>query len=181
MARCENCQRPLCLSCAVPFRGEVLCAADAARRLGGPEPVAQPVTASSRRPVLMLGLLLVALAATIPPWHRSGVLTSVFSAWRPTDPWAMATCLALCAGALQAGLMAIRGGSAWLRWASAGVAMAGAVATIVALLRAPDYFSPTPAPFVVLALALSVAAIGFLRQDVTFWRSRGSNRLLSRP
>lgn len=164
MALCQNCQRPLCLSCAVPFRGEVLCAADAAHRLGGPEPLPQPLAESSRRPVMMVGLLLIALVATIPPWHRSGVLTSVLSAWRPTDPWAMVACLALVAGTLLAGRMAVRGGPVWLRPASVAAAGTGGVATIVALLRAPDYFSPTPAPFVVLALALSVTAIGFFRR-----------------
>lgn len=112
----------------------------------------------------MLGLLLVALVGTIPPWHRSGVLTSVFSAWRPTDPWAMVACMALGMGGLLAVGMAVRGRPAWLRPASAGAALAGGVATIVALLRAPDYFSPTPAPFAVVAVALGVAAIGFFRR-----------------
>lgn len=112
----------------------------------------------------MVGLLLAALAATTPPWHRSGVLTSMLSAWRATDPWALVACLGLVTGALLAGRMALRGGPAWLRPASAAAALAGGVATIVVLIRAPDYFSPTPAPFVVLALALSVAAIGLFRR-----------------
>jgi hypothetical protein len=164
VARCQGCQRLLCLSCAIPFRGRVLCAADAARELGAPEPLPQPVARSARRPLVTVGLLLLALVATFPPWHRSGVLTSVLSAWRPTDPWAMVSCLALGVGTLLAVGTAIRGRRpAWLGPASAGAALAGGAAAIVALLRAPDYFSPTPAPFAVVALTLGVAAIGFFR------------------
>jgi hypothetical protein len=163
VAQCQDCQRFLCLSCAIPFRGRVLCAADAARELGGPEPLPQPVARSTRRPLVMVGLLLLALVATLPPWHRSGVLTSALSAWRPTDPWAMVSCLALAVGTLMAVGTAVRGRPAWLGPASTGAALAGGAAAIVALLRAPDYFSPTPAPFAVVALTLGVAAIGFFR------------------
>jgi hypothetical protein len=163
---CHSCGRAVCLSCAIPFRGEVLCESCAARRLGAPSPEPRPV-ASSRRPELVAAtLLLVGLVATAPPWHRSGTLTSAFSAWVPSpDPWPLIACLAMAAAGGVALGSALLGDSP-SRAASRGYAALAAGAAVIAartLLAAPDYFSPTPAPFVAFAASLGAAVIGAVR------------------
>jgi hypothetical protein len=68
------------------------------------------------------------------------------------------------AGAVALGRVFL--GSGPSRAASSGyAALAAGAAVIVArtLLTAPDYFSPTPAPFVAFGASLGAAAIGLLR------------------
>jgi hypothetical protein len=109
-------------------------------------------------------LLLVGLAGTAPPWHRSGTLTSAFSAWVPNpDPWPLVSCLAVIVAAAVAAGGLLLGPS---RGITGGYAVLGAAAAGIAartLLAAPDYFSPTPAPFVVFAASLGAAAVGAVR------------------
>jgi hypothetical protein len=156
----------VCLECAIPFRGPALCPDCAARELGSPlpdPPRAQP----SRRPeVAAASLLGLALASTFPPWQGEGELTGVLSAWRPgLEPWALAACLSLLAGAALAltPLVLRRGPGPLTAAGYATMAVLGAVATAVTLVAAPDFFSPTPAPFVAAALALAAAGVGFTR------------------
>ncbi|HYH27891.1 MAG TPA: B-box zinc finger protein, partial [Actinomycetota bacterium] len=60
---CVRCRRPACLDCAIPFRGELLCAEDAAEEIGA------PTVAPSRdsRPVgrWAAAVLLLGVAATV--------------------------------------------------------------------------------------------------------------------
>ena len=153
---CERCSRTLCLECAVAFRGAVRCERCAARELGDPEPTAP----QRRRPIrpehVALALLLVGLAATLPPWHRSGTLTSGLSAWSLTlDGWAAlgCACLALAAIVVVLGLLkpVMR-----RRLSTAALLLSGAacLAIAIALLRAPTFFSSTPAPFLAAAGAM---------------------------
>jgi hypothetical protein len=166
VASCARCGRPVCLECAIPVRGEVLCAEDAARELGSPLPN-PPRVQPSRRPELLAGTLLaLALVATVPPWQGEGELTSILSAWRPgLEPWALVACVSvLAAAALALAPVVVNNGPGALlvvAYASLGILAAGA--TAVTLVAAPDFFSPTPAPFVTIALALTGAGVGFTR------------------
>jgi hypothetical protein len=163
---CGSCGRAVCLSCAIPFRGRVLCEACAARELGAPPPEPSPIPSSRRPDLIAATLLVLGLLATAPPWHRSGTLTSAFSAWIPSlDPWPLVACLAMvAAGAVAVGPLLL--GSGPSRAAARGYAvLAAGAAVIVArtLLAAPDYFSPTVAPFVAFAASLGAAAVGYIR------------------
>ena len=160
---CGRCGRTLCLECAIPFRGGLRCDACAAIELGDPAPPPAPRRPRIGLPRAAPALLLLALVATIPPWHRSGTLTSTLSAWRPSlDPWATigSVTVALAAAVL---LVALRRAHA-RGWTSAGggLAAAGAVATLVSLVRAPDFFTATPAPFVTLLAAAAGAILAWL-------------------
>lgn len=163
--RCAECGRPACLSCAVPFRGRVLCASCAARALGEPSPPARP----SRRwglPDQVAGaLLVVALLLTVPPWHRFGALTRPLSAWRPEpDPWPTAACALLLAAALVLMLpMALRRPPAQLITAASGaLAALGALAILRAFLGAPDFYRHTAAPLGAMAAGVGVAVLSLV-------------------
>lgn len=166
VASCARCGRPVCLECAIPFRGPALCPQCAARELGSPLPDA-PAVQPSRRPELVAGTLLaLALVATVPPWHGEGELTSFLSAWRPgLEPWAVVACFSLLAatGLAVAPLVLRNGPGALIVAGYASLSVLAVGATAVTLLAAPEFFSPTPAPFAVLVLALSAAVVGFGR------------------
>lgn len=108
-----------------------------------------------------LVLLLVSLVATIPPWHRSGTLTSAFSAWLPSpDPWSLvagvAVLLATCLCALAVARR--RTTPRWtLTWAA--LAILAAVTVGVDVFSAPRFFTVTAAPMV---MAVSAAAAGVI-------------------
>jgi hypothetical protein len=163
---CDSCGRAVCLACAIPFRGQVLCEACAARRLGSPPPDPAPVPSSSRPDLLAAGLLAVGLLATFPPWHRSGTLTSPFSAWIPSpDPWPLVACLAMAAAAAVALGNVILGSGPSRAGVTGYAILAAGAAVIVArtLIAAPNYFSPTAAPFFAFAASLGAAAVGVVR------------------
>ena len=164
---CDSCGRAVCIACAIPFRGGVLCVSCAARELG--EPLPPPaVPARSRRPDLVAATLLaLALAAGSLPWDRLGILTSFLSAWRPTpEPWPfVATVLLVIAG--LAAVLPLRFGP---RRPTRGAALAYGLCAIAAATAAarqiygsPDFVSHTPIPYVVVALATGAGLIGLSR------------------
>jgi hypothetical protein len=167
VGRCASCDRPSCLDCAVPFRGRLLCQACASRELGSPSPPEPARPRPSRRPEIAAAVLLgLALLATVAPWHRSGTLTSVLSAWRPgAQPWSLVACIGVAA-ALSAVLGPMVLGRALSRPIAAAYALMAALAataTLITLAAAPDYISPTAAPFGALAAAAGASAVGFTR------------------
>jgi hypothetical protein len=189
VGRCEDCGRATCLDCAVPFRGRLLCTACASKALGTPEPVQRPVARASPASAVVVGALLaVALGATIPPWHRSGTLSRPFGAWRPLPEVAPLVAVLALSGAaglllwaavrhrLRRPLMAVVG----------AVSLLGAVATAVSMLRAPDFYAFTPAPFVAMGgavLAAIVAFVGLFRGRTLFdpASAQGMARSAPRP
>ena len=156
---CGGCGRTVCLECAVPFRGSVRCERCAALELGDPEPVAARPRRLPRTDQVALIPLVAGLAATVPPWHRSGTLTSPLSAWSFTlDGWAALGCAALAAAAAATLLGLLRpgwGGSS--RALAMTMSLLSVLAISVALGRAPEFFSSTPAPFLALTAAIAGA------------------------
>ena len=158
---CERCERTVCLECAVAFRGTVRCERCAALELGDPEPVTTPSRRLLRPEHGVLALLVTGLAATFPPWHRSGTLTSVLSAWRvPLDGWAALGCIALAAAAALM-LPTLLRPSAGTRKRVAVLALSAlsAFAIGIALVRAPGFFSSTAAPYIAGAAGFGAGAV----------------------
>lgn len=159
---CERCGRTVCLECAVPFRGGIRCERCAALELGEPAPTSPERRRRLRAEHAELALLLVAAAATIPPWHRSGTLTSPLSAWSfGLDGWAALACVALAAAVAPILLALLRPASG--RWAMAtgsALSAVSAMAIGIALARAPGFFSSTPAPFLALGATIAAASAG---------------------
>jgi hypothetical protein len=164
--RCQDCGRAACLDCAVPFRGRVLCRTCAAKAVGTPDPPEPVVTRPSPGSDLVVGgVLFVALAATMLPWHRSGTLTGSFSAWRPgMELPVFLAVMALVAAIGLVAASALTKGSVRQDGAVAVLAIFAAGATAFSLLRAPDFYAFTPAPFVTLGASLVAAALSVARR-----------------
>ena len=166
--RCAECGRAACLSCAVPVRGQVLCAECARRVVGEPIRGPAPSRAGSRLPDLVATILLgIALLATLVPWDRFGNLTGMLSAWRlRPDPWPLLAALMLLGATVAAGVVLVRRWPAVLWYSAAAytaLGAAAALAVLVAVLRAPDFTSHTPAPYVAFAGAVGAALAGGMR------------------
>lgn len=167
--RCAECGRTACLSCAVPVRGRVLCTECTRRVVGEPVRAAAPSRGlGSRIPDVAAAILLgTALLATLVPWDRFGTLTGMLSAWRlRPDPWPLLAALMLLLATIAAGMVLLRRWPAILRYSAVAytaVGAAAAVAVVVALLRAPDFTSHTPAPYVALIGAIAAAVVGAVR------------------
>jgi hypothetical protein len=167
--QCAECGRPACLTCAVPVRGRVLCVECARRVLG--EAVRGPTQArgrGSRIPEAAAAILLgAALLATLLPWHRFGALTGMLSVWwLPSDPWPFLSGLLILIAAVAAGLVLLRRWPTVLRYSALAypaVAAGAAGAVAVALVRAPDFTSNTPAPYVALIGSAGAALVGAAR------------------
>jgi cobalamin synthase len=165
VGRCARCTRATCLACAVPVRGTTLCRECALREVpdhGAAGPA--PAPARRRLDVLAAAFLGVAGVATIIPWHRFGILTSILSAWRPEAGWwAPVASASILAGGITAAWWARRpsGGRGRLRAYTALAALA-TVATGGAVVAAPPFVSHTPAPFVVLGASAAACVIGSL-------------------
>jgi hypothetical protein len=105
--------------------------------------------------------------ATALPWHRFGALTGILSAWRPgPDPWPLLATLLLLLATIAAAVVLLRRWPAILRYSAVTytvVGAAAALAVVVALLRAPDFASHTPAPYVALLGAMGAALVGVVR------------------
>lgn len=164
--RCTECGRAACLSCAIPVRGRVLCAECARRLVGEPVRAQAPSRGlGSRLPDVAATMLLgAALLATLVPWDRFGNLTGVLSAWRlRPDPWPLLAALMLLVATIAAGLVLLRRWPAILRYSAAAytaMGAAAALAVVIALLRAPDFTSHTPAPYVAFVGAMGAALVG---------------------
>lgn len=160
---CERCRRLVCLDCAIPFRGAVRCEQCAALELGDPAPEATADRPRILGQYLALLFLLLGLAATIPPWHRSGTLTTVMSAWSfVLDPWAAFGCVAVAAGSLGALLAVLRPDRARFSGVAAALGVAGAISIAVSLAREPSFFSATLAPVAALVASLAAAVVSAL-------------------
>jgi hypothetical protein len=164
---CASCGRLVCLDCAIPFRGQILCAEDAARELGDPTP---PPTPADRRPrrIELAGALLLAVAvlATIPPWDNFGSLTGVLSAWRPEpEIWPLVAAAAALLGAVLAAWVAFRDGAPG-RARTAGWAAAALLSTLASarvIFGAPDFVDHSVAPYVTLVGSAGATVLGAYR------------------
>jgi hypothetical protein len=145
--RCFVCARPLCLSCAIAFRGRVLgpeCLAtvlDDAPRQAPPPPPRYP-----RGDLLALMGFGLALLLTVLPWTRFGGQSGPFDAWR--IHWSL---LAAVSSAL---------GLAFTIRALVRPVIAG-LGAVLGELRPPPLSEPTlAASFAVLGAGLALAGAG---------------------
>jgi hypothetical protein len=96
VARCDACEEPICLACAVPVRGRVIGPECLAAELGDPALTTPPdpdSTATAGSWATVAGAAL-ALVATIGPWTRTGAGDRLLGAWVPTLRWSMVAAVA---------------------------------------------------------------------------------------
>ncbi|MGH2724665.1 MAG: hypothetical protein ACRDI0_10480 [Actinomycetota bacterium] len=155
---CRSCGRAACLTCAVPFRGRVLCSTCAARELGEPDPP-EPRPAPFRRiPPSILVPFAVGVAATVPAWHWFGSRAQVLSAWLwAPDPWALLSSVCLSLGVAVAVMGRLLPPRRVFRFAAV-LGTIGGLAALWSVVGAPEYVQHTPAPSVAAAAGLLSAA-----------------------
>jgi B-box zinc finger protein len=90
IAACNRCGASLCVSCAVPVRGEVL-GPECIGEVLGRDTVRQPAEALDPGRLGLLGGfgLLIAAAATCIPWTWFGSGATLFGAWSLDRRWSM--------------------------------------------------------------------------------------------
>jgi hypothetical protein len=124
-------------------------------------------------------ILAIGLLATIPPWHRAGSLSGILSAWFPSSElpvFVAALCMAGAAALVLWAALAHRPGPGP---AAAAAVLSGVAAAAIAfsLLRAPDFYAFTAAPFVALAAATAASIVGAFRARRLTRRPSGSPRV----
>jgi hypothetical protein len=109
VARCGVCDRPLCLACAVPVRGEAI-GAECLSAVLGDDGVPAPPERAHRPAAPFLALLgaLVAVAGTALPWTRFGPGSAAFGAWSGTMRWSVAAALGAVVTAVLALALVVR-------------------------------------------------------------------------
>ena len=142
VARCEGCERPLCLSCAVPVRGSVL-GAECLPEPFGPDVPTAPHPGSTPLQLVAGAGLALALLGTLLPWSRFGVGSGAFGAWGEPIRWATLTVVAVLLGILAWG--ARRALLQPPHFLDTAIAVLGGVASLGALLALwhPPAFAPT--------------------------------------
>jgi hypothetical protein len=172
--RCFVCARPLCLSCAIAFRGRVL----------GPECLAtvlddaprQPPAPAPRYPrgdlLALLGFGLV-LVLTVLPWSRFGDHSGPFDAWRLQ--WSLMAAVSAALGLAFTVKARVRPGDPMVEAEVIAVlALLAGVGAVLAELRPPPLSEPTLATsFAVLGAGLALAGAGVR----TFAIVRARNRI----
>jgi hypothetical protein len=146
----------------------VLCVECATREVGVTTPVVspEPRRVIKAAHVAAAALFAVGFVATLAPWDRFGILTTIFSAWR-SDPnsWPLIASISLLVGTLAA-LAALVPRTRPLTRYSAGtytiLALVGGSATTAELLGTPSYVVHTPAPYVILAASVAILGLGIL-------------------
>jgi hypothetical protein len=96
VARCDACDEPVCLTCAVPVRGRVLGPGCIAAELGDPALVAPPDPERGPSWTAVAGAL-VALVGTVGPWTRTGAGDRLLGAWVLDLRWSMVAAVAAVA------------------------------------------------------------------------------------
>jgi hypothetical protein len=162
VARCEVCDRAMCLACAIPVRGVTVGQECLALTLGDGAP---PPSGPDRPPVdvarwVTFAGFALAVAATLLPWSRFGTGSEPFGAWGDTFRWSLVAGVAAVTGLV---LTLLRGRSVW---ATPALAVTIVSASILAIVDPPAFTSPWLGPWLALGggvTALVGASIARLR------------------
>ncbi|HEV8563447.1 MAG TPA: B-box zinc finger protein [Actinomycetota bacterium] len=146
VASCEECGRPVCLTCAVPVRGTVVgleCLPPDVRTGGTPEPPHRSAAFTTAGAALG-----VALIATVLPWARQG---GWFGAWtwpfRSEFPWSMLTAPAALLACVVWWFGRRRDPAHRTAVAVAVLAAIVALGAYLAVDRPPDFTRPWVGPY----------------------------------
>ncbi|MEA2581170.1 MAG: hypothetical protein QOE83_2062 [Actinomycetota bacterium] len=163
VAHCAECERRLCVRCAVPVRGRVL-GPECLRSALGDEAPPEPAPKKPRRPTVELvagAAFGAAAAATLFPWTRFATGSGFAGAWALDLRWSMLAATAAVAVVLAWGL-----GRRVRRLSSRAqvvLGLAGAVGAVMAIVHPPPFKHASITPAVAVVLLLIGAASALLR------------------
>jgi hypothetical protein len=163
VAACNECGKSLCISCAIPVRGEVLGPECVEARTGVP---AEQPTAEERarfaQPAAAVGFGVLVVSSVLP-WSHYGLGSGAFGAWGTDVRWASA---ALTCGLIGCVVWIVdntgaRRGRTWAARAEAILAAVALAASILALIRPPAFSPPWLGPWFAIAGA-TITLLGSL-------------------
>jgi hypothetical protein len=164
VARCDTCDRALCLVCATPVRGQVFGPECLPSDVSSDEPVAPVRKSPMPRAWLALGIsLAILVAASFLPWTRFGSASGWCGAWGWPMRWSMLAALA-GAPALVLWLARRRHPGRRVALILAMLAVAAGVGALLAIANPPPFTKAAVAPWIALAaglVATAVASVGF--------------------
>ena len=163
VARCSACEQPVCLACVVPVRGRTIGPECLASELDDPDLAvpAEPTPVAAGSVAAVAGAVL-ALAATIGPWTRTGAGDRILGAWVLTVRWSMVAGVAAVVLLISAWWFRARGS----RMAAIVVLLAGsavAAGSALAIVFPPTFQAASWGPWVgivggTLAVLASIAS-----------------------
>jgi hypothetical protein len=161
VARCDACELPVCLACAVPVRGRVLGPECLAAELGDPALVAPPEPDDHPRGSwAVIAGAVAAVIGTAGPWTRTGAGDRLLGAWVPSLRWSMVAAVAAVALAISVSWLRARGGR---RAVVTTTSLAAAVlaASVLAMAFPPTFQAASWGPWVTaVGGVLAIAALG---------------------
>jgi hypothetical protein len=170
-APCDLCGEPLCLTCAVPVRGNTIGPECLGRVLeDSPHPVPTPTPVRPRTDALAVAGFGLVLLLSIVPWNFHSDTAGLFRAW--TLHWSLLAVLGAAAGLAVS--IAIRRHPRDLRLEAAlqvGLALVVAGAALLHFQRPPVASSPSAAPIFAMVGA-GLAAVSGLAKAAAFARLR---------
>jgi hypothetical protein len=140
----------------------------ATREIGVRTPVVSPEPRRVIRSahVAAAALFGVGFLASLAPWDRFGIRTTMFSAWgSDPNPWPLVASVSLLVGLLVAVAALVPRTRAFGRYTPTAypvLALAGGSATAVELFESPSYVVHAPAPYVLLAATGVLLALWIL-------------------
>jgi hypothetical protein len=160
---CHSCGRPLCLTCAIPVRGEVF-GSECLAEVLGPEWAGPPRGVPVRRPNAPFDLtgaaFFAAVVSTVLPWTRFGAASGLFGAWGISPfQWSTFSALGATAGLLLWLCLRVAGRSGGRSGGCVLLALAvvAASGSILHAYNPPPFTHPWLGPWVALGSA-AVAA-----------------------
>jgi len=161
VARCDGCGAWLCISCAVPVRGQVLgqeCLPDDLKT--GPPPLPPGRVRQLALPLAGIGFAIATLSAFLP-WKRYGLGSGAFGAWGMTWRWSILAATASVLGLALWSFCAVSRRWTGRRWVVClrTLAILALGATALHFLRKPGFGPHSIGPWVA-ALGATVALIG---------------------
>jgi hypothetical protein len=170
-AACDLCGEPLCLTCAVPVRGNIIGPECLGQVLeDSPHPVPTPAPATPRTDVLAVAGFALVLLLSIVPWNHSVDTAGLFRAW--TLHWSLLAVLGAAAGLVIS--IAIWRRPRDLRVQAAlhlGLALLVGGAALLHFRRPPPLSSPSVAPIFAM-IGAGLAAISGLAKAAAYARLR---------
>jgi B-box zinc finger protein len=162
IAACNRCGVSLCVSCAVPVRGEVLGPECIGEVLGGDAVRPPPDALDPGRLGLLGGFgLLIAAAATCIPWTWFGSGATVFGAWSLDRRWSMLAAVLSVLGLVVWFGSRLRGAE----FADGVALVAGsvvAVAAVLAVLNPPPLTHASMGPWLTIVGGVVSAVAGVI-------------------
>jgi hypothetical protein len=163
VARCENCGRTLCITCAIPVRNTVYGTECLAAVLGD-DVAAQAGNTARRAPSARLMTVTcafaVAVIGTLLPWTRFQEGSGPFGAWGLSPRWSLVAAVAAVVG-LAASLRAWRETTAALATALRLSAVALVAGCVLAIGRPPAFAPAWLGPWVTLVGGAVATALAY--------------------